>query len=249
MKQIIVVTDHKERFESEFMSTDLIVTWCSLSVESLLKERGRSNIIFVCMDHDDKDTLKKLGLYLRDICIEDEKILYLYGNMEDVDTIRPLIPKLFVANASYSFVDLSRLIEELQDDFAKNEKDKPVFLIIDDDVEYAEKLRVYLDPYYRFFLCRFNPEDIAKMASVADVMVLCLDGSMKLVDFMELFRLIASKKKNNKDFKYYYLAGDNKNRAMMNAESEKTAISFSKEMGIDRIAKFLIDLAAPKGKS
>ncbi len=243
MKQIIVATDHKERFESSFASMDLIVTWCGLSVEEVLKVRGRSNIIFVCMDHDNKDTLNKLGLYLRDICIEDEKVLYLYGNKEDVDMVGALVPSLFIAKSSYSFVDLKNVLEELENEINKKDSNKPGILILDDDIEYAEKLRVYLDPYYRFFHCRFNLEEIAKMAPLADTIIISLDGSMKLCDFMELFRLIQAKKKNNDKFRYYYLAGDNKYRAMMNAESEKTAISFSKEMEVERIARFFIDAA------
>ncbi len=36
MKQIIVVTNHKEQFEKKIPAEDFLVTWCAFTVEDLL---------------------------------------------------------------------------------------------------------------------------------------------------------------------------------------------------------------------
>lgn len=248
MKQIIVVSDHREKFENAFSNMDIQATWCGLSVEELIKVRGRSNIIFVCMDHDDSKTIEKIGLFLRDICIEDEKMLYIYGSKENVDALSSFVPKLFISKTVYSFVDLSRTVEELIGDVNESDSGKPCFLLIDNDSEYSEKLRVYLDPYYKFMLCHFDVEDIARMVPFAQIAIISLEGKMTISQLMELFRMFAAKKRNS-NFKYYYLAKDDKERSLMNAGSEKTAISFSKEMDVERIARYFIDLVKPKKES
>ncbi len=241
MKQIIVVTNHKDRFEKEFAGSDFLVTWSALTVESLLPVRGRSNILFVCLDHEKHDDLVKIGLYLRDICIEDEKILYLYGNKADVDEVASYVPSLFIQKSLYSFADFVQIRDELAKNTALLDKDKPVFLIIDDDTDYVEKLRVYLDNDYKVLVSRFEIREIAALIHSADIVLISMDGKLALRDFMGLFRLLVVKKKKP-SFKYYYMSSTDRERAMLNSATESTSISFSKEMDVDRVAKYFIDM-------
>ena len=81
MKQIIIVTNHKDRYQKDIPESSLYVTWCDFSVDALLAVRDRSNLIFLLMDHEKYDDLNNMALYLRDLCIEEEKILYIYGRI------------------------------------------------------------------------------------------------------------------------------------------------------------------------
>ena len=245
MKQIIVVTNHKDRFEKEFAGSDFMVTWCELAVESLLPVRGRSNILFVCLDHEKHDDLVKIGLYLRDICIEDEKILYLYGNKADVDEVASYVPSLFIQKSLYSFADFVQIRDELAKNTAQSDKGKPVFLIIDDDTDYVEKLRVYLDNDYKVLVSRFEIREIASLIHAADIVLISMDGKLALHDFMGLFHMLVVKKKKS-SFKYYYMSATNSERAELNAGSDSTSISFSKEMDVERVAKYFIDMTRQK---
>ncbi len=239
MKQIIIVTNHKERYEKEIPKTDLYVTWCELKVESLIGIRSRSNLIFIIMDHEKKDDLDRMALYLRDVCIEDEKYVYLYGNKEDVDTMTSKIPSMFVKKKMYSFSHFDLLIDIVVKEEVKAENGKPMFLLIDDDSEYAERLRVYLDPHFRVLISRFDPEEIDKLVAVADVVLISMDGKLRLSEFMTLFRLLAAKKKIPR-FAYYFISDSDSERNFNNSGVEKSSISFSKEMDPERVAKYLI---------
>lgn len=241
MKQIIVVTNHRDKFEKEFAGGDFAVTWSALTVEALLAVRGRSNILFVCLDHEKHDDLVKIGLYLRDICIEDEKILYLYGNKADVDEVASYVPSLFIQKSLYSFADFVQIRDELAKNTALLDKDKPVFLIIDDDTDYVEKLRVYLDSSYKVLVSRFEIREIASLIHSADTVLISMDGKLALSDFMGLFRLLVVKKKKP-SFKYYYMSATDRERAMLNSATESTSISFSKEMDVERVARYFIDM-------
>ncbi len=101
VQQILVITSKKEKVEKEFNRPDLYVVWCSMSIEDIISKRARSNIFFVCVFDDDPDELRRIGIYLRDICIEEEKIVYLYGNELGVILMKSFIPSMFVRRSCF----------------------------------------------------------------------------------------------------------------------------------------------------
>jgi hypothetical protein len=242
MNQIIVVTNHREIYEQKLGKCDLHITWCEFSIEGLQQIRGRAKIILLCPDHEKTTLLNKLGLYLRDLCIEEEKDLYLYGNKDDVDDITELVPSIFVKKAIYSFVDFSKMKDAITSNVGEDEIGKKTFLIIDDDTDYAGKLRVHLDQTYRVLVSRFDLEEMGSLILGANVVLISMDGSLKLNEFMTMFRILAAKKGRNPRFKYYYLTGTDRERAKLNSGSEKSSISFSKEMDVSRVANYFIGL-------
>ena len=240
MKQILVMTNDRERYEKALPTKDFYITWCALSMEELLEKRANSNLILLCMDHEDKNFLKNLGLYLREACLEDEKILYLYGNKEDVDTISSLVPSMFIKKALYSFAMFDAMVDELVQQEVMAENGKPCCVIIDDDAGYVERLRVHLDGLFRVVVCGFDPHQINDLVKISDVVLISVDGKLKLSEFMGLFHLLLARKRIP-GFRFYYLTPSDSERNAINLGMEKSSLSFSKEMDVERVAAFLID--------
>ncbi|MBR6329025.1 MAG: hypothetical protein IKR68_05195 [Lachnospiraceae bacterium] len=239
MKQIIVVTNHREKIEKEFPKTGLQITWSTLSIEDLITKRDRSNVIFVYLNNDDFDDLNKMGLYLRDMCIEDEKIIYLYGNKADVNVMQTLIPSLYIKSAMYSFSHFNLMVEDIVRKEVFDSAGKPRFLILDDDIDYVEKLRIYLDPHFTVYVSRFDVNEIGPLILRSDIAMISMEGTLKLSEFMGLFSMLLARKKNAR-FKFYYLTATNTTRNSANSGSENNSISFSKEMEPYRIANYFI---------
>ena len=240
MKQIIIMTDDRDKYEKHFPQGNFYITWCPLSSSELIKVRDRSNIILVCMDHEKRNTLSSLGLYLRDLCIEDEKMLYLYGTKEDVETLSEFVPSMFIKKSMHAFSHFYLFVEEIMKQEVMAENGKPVFLIIDNDSEYVEQLRMHLDRYFRVNVCKFNPKEINELVVMSDVVLMSLEGTLKLREFMGLFGLLASKKKVP-GFRYYFLTETDRERTALNAGSDKSGVSLSKEMEVGRVAKFILN--------
>lgn len=237
MKQIIIVTNHKDRFEKEIPKTDLYVTWCDFSVSALLSVRIRSNIILLLMDHEKYDDLNNMALYLRDMCLEDEKYIYIYGNKEDVDTMTSKVPALFIKKSMYSFSHFDILMNTIVQDEVIAENGKPIFLLIDDDAEYGAKLRVYLDQHFRVMISRFDPEEIDKLTLISDYVLISMNGRMTLYEFMKFFKIISAKSKT-RGFHYYYITDTDSERYASNTGGDNNSIAFSKEMDVERIARY-----------
>ncbi len=238
MKQIIVVTNDREKYEKEFPEKEFYITWCLLSVQELIQIRAKSNLILLCLDHEDVSTLNKMGLYLRDICIEDEKMLYVYGNKEDVDTMTTLVPSMFVKKAMYSFVRFPRILDEMVVNEVKAENSKPFCVIIDEDMEYVERLRVHLDSFFRVAVCRFNTKEINDLVLPADIILVSVEGKMKLSEFMGMFQILLAKKKAQK-VNFYYLTPTNGERDIINMRQQNSSISISKQADPADVARFL----------
>ncbi len=239
MKQIIVVTNHKEQFEKKIPAEDFLVSWCAFTVEDLLKVRDRSNLVLLCADHEDHNLLEKMGLYLRDACIEDEKMLYVYGNKEDVDVITSLVPSMFIKRSVYAFEDFTKFTAELVKNEVEAEYGKPCCLIVDDDAGYVEQLRLQLDQFFRVIVCKFDPADIAALIPEADVALISASGKLKLSETMGLFRILFTRKKTSV-FQYYFLISPDSVDDVLKIGDEEKKISISKQLEVDKVAKALV---------
>ena len=237
MKQIIIVTSDRAKYEASFKN-DFYVSWSTFSIPDLIKFRDRSNLILLLVGNEDFETLKTMGLYLRDLCIEDEKLLYLYGPKNNVDIITSLVPSLFIKKALYSHVHFYVMYEELIKNDVNPDRKKPRFLILDDDTEYVESLRPHLDPFFQVFVCRFDINEIASLMHSVDIVLISMDGKMSLYDLMGMLRMLLTRAKSYSAFRYYYLAPTNRERDRMNSGNENNNLTFSKEMEVHRVAAY-----------
>ena len=240
MKQMIVVTSNRGKYEKMFPDGYFRIIWCEFTMDDIITKRAGSNLLLLCMDHEDHNTLNRMALYLRDVCIEDEKMLYLYGNKEDVDYFSSLIPSMCIKKALYSFSHFDLFVDEIVQREIGIENEKACCVIIDDDTEYVERLRVHLDGKFSVVVCGFDPEEINQLIRVADLVLVSIEGRLKLVEFMGMFRLLLARKKSP-NFRFYYLTTSDRERNIMNAGTDKSSLSFSKEMEVERVAKYLID--------
>ncbi len=240
MKQIIIATNDRERIERQLSGRDLHVTWCPMTIEGIQEVRDRSNLMFLVAKDEDEDELKRIGLYLRDLCIEYEKILYIYGNRRSVDILRARIPALYVRKSGYTIKEPFSL---LLDDVAAMEQDEsvdlPALLILDDKTEFIEKLRLYLEPYFRIYVSHYDPQELGILVLRSNVVLMGTDRLMTVIQFMELSRMIG-RRREVPDFHLYFLAKTQEERAMFNSEAARYGIAFSADMDASRVADYLI---------
>lgn len=244
MKQIVVVTSNRKKAEKAFDSSRFYVAWCSMNLEDIIELRTRSNIFFFCIYDDDPDELKRIGIYLRELCIEEEKILYIYGTKEGVDILNSFVPSIYIRKSEYFY---NTPIDDLTDDVLlinkltdKNSKYKSI-LIMEEDDEYVAQLRLYLDSVFQIFVCNYDLNEMGGLILYSDILLIGTDGRFTIPESVDLLRIVQKRKKAT-DFHSYFIAKDNAERQKLNIASVSGNISFSKEMEISRIAKYLSEL-------
>ncbi|MCR5179083.1 MAG: hypothetical protein K6C95_08905 [Lachnospiraceae bacterium] len=240
LKQIIIATNDREKLEKATLGKGCYVTWCALELDDILRVRDRSNVLFLCPKDEEEDDLKRIGLYLRDLCIEDEKIVYIYGSRRGVDILVSKMPVMFTRMYSYA----SQMpFTVLLDDLAVMEKemgsdDRPAILLLDDKTEYIEKLRVYLEPFFHIYVNHFDMDELGFMILRSDVILVGMDKKLTLVEYMDIFRVIYHKMKQI-GFHLYYLTATNDERDRVNSGNDRSGMAFSREMGEQSVANYL----------
>ena len=248
MKQIIVISSEKERYATLFEKAGFHVVWSSIGVKDFQEVRDRSDCILIIVSNGDRRELEKLACYLKDVCIEEEKNVCLYGDMEGVDLMSDKIPSLYIVKKAYmKDVTINRLVVMLKAECGWIDNvQKKKMLFIDDSAEYFGKLRVYLQPYFELFASGKDSEEIHELMSQANIVVLNTSVSMRGIEFLKFYYEIKTRARLT-NLKIYYLTETDEEQEFVNALSDFNTICFSKKSGIEEVADYLINaLAVPQ---
>ncbi len=242
MKQIILVTSEKERYEPFFTAAGYYVNWCPPLVEELVKIGDRSEVIFLCLTKEDPEVLKDLCLYIRDLSIESEKILYVYGTKKAVDIVRSRVPSLYIQCAEYAeemtLKDMMiRNPELIRDSYSG----KPGMLIVDDDNIFIDTIRAYLEPYYHIYICHYDLPEAGRLLKQSKAVLIGLKEKHSLLDTMDFLRAIATRKQSA-GLRVYYIASDDSERDKLNSGSENGNLALSRDTDPRRLADYFIRL-------
>ena len=112
------------------------------------------------------------------------------------------------------------------------------------NTEYISKLRPYLEPHFTIYVNHYEMQDAFLMILRSNIVVVSMDKPMSLLQFMELFRPIYTKKKSP-GFHLYYLTTTAEERDRVNTGSDRFGISFSRDMDVARVANFFIRSFVP----
>lgn len=244
MQQILVVTSKKEKVEKAFNRRDLYVEWCPMSLGDIISERAKSSIFFLCVFDDDPDEIKRIGIYLRELCIEEDKIVYIYGNEEGVMILKSYIPSLFVRMACYFYaVTLDSLVDDLSEleKITNSSEKRHNILIMEEDLEYVAKLRPYLEADYRVYVSSYDLSEVGILILYSDIILIDSNGRFTLPESIEMLRIISERRKRS-GFHAYFLAADKAEREKLNISGIGGNIAFSKDMEISRIANYLLSI-------
>ena len=241
LKQIILISNKRDPIEKTLADKGFHVTWCPFELEHIIRVRDRSNVLFLCVNDEKEEDLNKICLYLRDMCIEEEKELIIYGKASGVDFISSRVPALFIRKKAYAYaVVLTDIINELLADANEDDIDLPGLLIVDDDTEYIAKLRPYLEPHFRIYICHEKLDELGAFISVSDIILINGDESYTLFELLDFFKTISARMRSS-GLKFYYLTENDENRTRMNSGSERDAITLSKNVDAVKTASFIIN--------
>lgn len=244
-EQIILISS-TEQVKERLEENGFRVIWCPFKLSRIMEVRDISNVIFLNINEEDKDDLKRIGLYLRDLCIEEEKVLYIYGRREGVDIISSMVPSIFIRKAAYVYSEpFAALLEDMNKLASITQNHLPGLLIVDDDIEYIEKLRPYLEQSFRIYVSHCDFIEAGTYLNISDIVLISAESKYKLSSFLDFFRAVYARKKEY-GTRLYYLTSDNVKRDHMNLGFERDAMALSKSFNLSKVASFLSNVANSK---
>ena len=144
------------------------------------------------------DVHRQTCFYLRDMCIDEEKQIFLCGSKANLAAAGKILPKMILAGSyeiavgEYAYV-AKRIKEKLS-----TENELPGCLIIDDDAEYARRMRLALSKSCNVAISDGKTGSLTPYIMAADLLILSLDLKMDFLAWERLRLLIYKRKKQGK---------------------------------------------------
>ena len=118
MKCKLLIVSNGKSFLIDSVIADLDPSWittvcCEYDVKSIGKEKDDADIVLVFVGELSSDVTKGL-VYIKDICSDDSKSLYLAGYDDDIAKAKEIIPHELVKKTFFRPFDAKKMVSEIE---------------------------------------------------------------------------------------------------------------------------------------
>ncbi len=190
-KQIILI-NRKQSFLVSTIIDKLIESGYNIitsetTVDDLkLKLPKSDQVIFYLGDFIDE--IKDVMVYLRDICIEEEKYLYLIGSKVEIEEAKKAFASDVVTHTFERPINVKDLITTISDIRNESERRKSI-LVVDDDGTFLRAVHNWLSDTYRVTMVSSGMNAITYLAKHTPDLIL-LDYEMPVASGPQILEMI-----------------------------------------------------------
>ena len=161
-------------------------------IEALNEHKDDANIYLFYLG-DFIDGISEFLVYLKDLCIEDDKVLCLIGDHEEFSVVEKSIPAQFVKKKFGRPLDIKQLVSELEEIALQNDElmRRKNILLVDDDGVFLKMMRSWLEVSYRVTIVNSGMQAITYLATNTPDLIL-LDYEMPVTDGPQVLEMIRS---------------------------------------------------------
>ena len=135
-------------------------------------------------------------VYLKDVCLEEDKILILLGNTTELSFVSEAVPAAAISAKFERPIDFKKLIAEvnkISEDVHERESRKNI-LLVDDDPTFLKMMKGWLDPYYKVTIVTSGTQALMYLADNKPDLIL-LDYEMPVTSGPQVLEMIRSETK------------------------------------------------------
>lgn len=153
-------------------------------------------IVFLLGSFVDDNTVSKVMVYIKDICMEEDKLLILAGTVTEITSARNTIPAAVISAAFERPFDVRKMIEQADwllhanDDLAQRKS----ILLVDDDGTFLKMMKSWLSSKYRVTIVTSGTQALMYIADNKPDLIL-LDYEMPVTSGPQLLEMIRSEPK------------------------------------------------------
>ncbi len=173
-------------------STGIEPLLCGPDVRDIDVLKDLSDIILVFVDDFTSEEMKVL-VYVKDVCVDDGKPLYLVGYRDMLDHAGELIPPEYVDKEFARPIDAKKLISALTfeaDQLSFRALQKSI-MIVDDDLTYLKIIRKQLSTKYHVVAVKSGMQAIKHLATHTPDLIL-MDYDMPITTGSKVMEMIRS---------------------------------------------------------
>ncbi len=211
---------------------------CKYEVRDIMAVKDKVAIFILFLPEDMTPEVLCVCNYLRDICIDEEKEVYVFGREKEVERVRKIIPRLFLRKTfcreKTSVADLTDYLEwELQ----RREDQTAKMLMLDDGSDYLRKLRSMIEGEFELICYDEYRDEITEILAGVSVVVIDLDMKMEMKQFFDLERALYMWRNR---LKVVYISGKREDQKSLNLMGSKAMVCLNRGTPPERNAAYLI---------
>ncbi len=137
------------------------------------------------------ENISETLVYLKDICVEEDKYLYCIGSKDEISILRKDVPDHAISGLFERPVNIKNLLSALDGLVAEHEGDskKKSVLVVDDDVVFLNMMKEWLSVDYRVALVNSGMRAITYLANNKPDLIL-LDYEMPVTSGPQVLEMI-----------------------------------------------------------
>ena len=185
-------------------------------------------------------------VYLKDICLEEDKYLFLLGTLDELDVATQYIPAAAIAEKFERPFDIKRLVAEVGR-FAQavGARDmKKSILLVDDDPTFLKMVKGWLDEEYRVTIVTSGTQALMYIADNRPDLIL-LDYEMPVTSGPQVLEMIRSETKVDR-IPVIFLTGKGDRESVLKVLSLKPDGYLLKSLNRDQILKSIYEFFEKK---
>ena len=244
----VLVVSAKEAFIAKALQNNLRnagyeVSYSRADVESISEYTELVNIFILYMDEDITGSMNLL-VFLKDLSIEQDKMVILIGTPEEFTLATSILPKENLAAWFERPIDMHALLDKVRSltDKRAIENRKKSILVVDDDVTYLRMVHSWLKDSYRVSIVNSGMQAITWLAKNQVDLVL-LDYEMPVTSGPSVLEMLKSEV-GTSDIPVMFLTGKSDKasiRKVIGLKPERYLLkTISREELLDELEKYFI---------
>ena len=227
----------KDSFLKHFIETGFYPILCGYDYSEVSKHKEHAEYILAMLPNQISGDARMTLFYLRDICIDEEKVVFLCGEKKVLGEAKKIIPSIMLQGAYETTPeDIGYVANEMKKSFGGN-FNRPGCLLIDPDIEYCRKLRLALSECCDVAYSS-GVENITQYIEHAQLLVISIDMKIDFLEWALLTQYILDNKKRE-DFHMVLLAKDYMRQNKITKAMSVSGVCLSKQTDFLKNAKFL----------
>ena len=135
-------------------------------------------------------------VYLKDLCLEKDKILILLGNADEIETVENVVPSDAIAKKFERPIDLKTFASDIEHVYnhVSAQGEKKSILMVDDDPTFLKMMKGWLEGDYRVTIVTSGTQALMYIADNKPDLIL-LDYEMPIISGPQVLEMIRSESK------------------------------------------------------
>ena len=187
-------------------------------------QKYKDDVALILFYTDGIETIELLSsvlVYLRDLCLEENMLLYLIGGSDEFQFIYKTIPEASICDTMPRPLDMARLIGDMNKYTSEDFTQKKNLLVVDDDATYLKIIREWLKNDYNVTIVSSAMQAINHMSNYP-IDLLLLDYEMPITNGPKIYEMMKSDPEIS-GIPVMFLTGKNDKESIMNVMSLRPA--------------------------